>query len=189
VARPDVPAAFVRPPSGDEFPVAIDQARGAVTVTATQVPGNYALRAGGAAGGVVTGFSATLDPAATDFTRLNADSLATIWGPGQRLARTEAELVRDVNLERVGAELFGWIILLAAGVMAADWIVANRFYAPREETTAGAGPAAEFAAAAGEAAADDVKAGATATRPASRVSRSAGGPPPLPDEVEQEAGA
>jgi len=164
VPRPDVPAAFVRPPTGDEFPVAIDQARGAVTVTATQIPGNYAVRAGGAAGGLLTGFSVTLDPAATDFTRLNADSLATVWGPGQRLARTEAELVRDVNLERVGAELFGWIILLAAGVMAADWIVANRFYTPREEMAAGAGPAAEFAAAAGE-------------------------PPPLPYEVEQEAGA
>jgi len=188
VARPDVPAAFVRPPSGDEFPVAIDQARGAVTVTATQLPGNYAVRAGGAAGGLMTGFSATLDPAATDFTRLNADSLATIWGPGQRLARTEAELVRDVNLERVGAELFGWIILLAAVVMASDWIVANRFYTPREEMVAGAGPAAEFAAAAGEAAADDVKAGAAATRPASRASRFAVEPPPLPDEVEQEAG-
>jgi hypothetical protein len=39
--------------------------------------------------------------------------------------------VRDVNLERVGAELSGWIILLAALAMAADWMVANRFYAPR----------------------------------------------------------
>jgi hypothetical protein len=183
VARRDVPAAFVKPPSGDEFPVAIDQARGAITVTATQVPGNYSVRAGGAAGGVATGFSATLDPAATDFTRLRAESLAGVWGQGQRIARTEAELVRDVNLERVGAELFGWIILLAAAVMAADWIVANRFYAPREETAAGASPAAEFAAAAGEAALAE----AATARPA--AGRTSGGPPPLPDVVEQEVGA
>ena len=189
VARHDVPAAFVKPPSGDEFPVAVDQARGAITVTATQLPGNYVVRAGGAAGGVVTGFSANLGPSATDFTRLNADGLAAVWGQGQRLARTEAELVRDVNLERVGAELFGWIILLVAAIMAADWIVANRFYAPREEIAAGAGPAAEFAAAAEEATAADVKAGAAATRPAARSSRSAVEPPPLPDEVKQEAGA
>ena len=186
VARRDVPAAFVRPPSGDEFPVAIDQARGAITVTATQLPGNYSVRAGGAAGGVATGFSATLDPSATDFTRLNPDSLAVVWGQGQRLARTEAELVRDVNLERVGAELFGWIILLAAVAMAADWIVANRFYAPREEIGVGASPAAEFAAAAGEAAALGA-AGAMPARPTS--GRAAGEPPPLPDAVEQEAGA
>ena len=189
VARPDVPAAFVRPPSGDEFPVAIDQARGVLTVTATQLPGNYSVRAGGAAGGLVTGFSASLDPTATDFTRLNADSLATVWGQGQRLARTEAELVRDVNLERVGAELFGWIILLTALIMAADWIVANRFYAPREEIAAGASAAAEFAAAAEEATAADVKAGAAVTRPAARANRSAGEPPPLPEGVEQESGA
>jgi hypothetical protein len=138
---------------------------------------------------VATGFSANLDPSATDFTRLNADSLAAVWGQGQRLARTEAELVRDVNLERVGAELFGWIILLVAAVMAADWIVANRFYAPREEIAAGASTAAEFAAAAEEATAADVKAGAAVTRSAARASRSAGEPPPLPEGVEQEAGA
>jgi hypothetical protein len=189
VPRRDVPAAFVKPPSGEEFPVAIDQSRGAITVTATQIPGNYSVRAGGAAGGVATGFSANLDPAATDFTRLNADSLATVWGKSQKLARTDAELVRDVNLERVGAELFGWIILLVAAVMAADWIVANRFYTPRDEIVAGVGPAAEFAAAAGEAAADDAKAAAAATRAGPRAGRSAGEPPPLPDAVEQEAGA
>jgi hypothetical protein len=188
VSRRDVPAAFVRPPSGEEFPVAVDQTRGAITVTATQMPGNYSIRAGGAAGGMATGFSASLDPSATDFTRLNADSLAAVWGQGQRLARTEAELVRDVNLERVGAELFGWIILLVAAVMAADWVVANRFYAPRDEIAVGAGPAAEFAAAAGEAAADDAREAAAVTRPSPMPGRAAGEPPPLPSAVEQEAG-
>ena len=189
VPRRDLPAAFVKPPSGDEFPAAVDQTRGMITVTATQMPGNYSVRAGGAAGGVATGFSANLDPSATDFTRLNAESCATVWGQGQRLARTEAELVRDVNLERVGAELFGWIILLVAAVMAADWVVANRFYAPRDEIADGVGPAAEFAEAAGAAAADKAQAAAAAIRAAPRAGRSAGEPPPLPDAVEQEAGA
>ena len=187
VARRDVPAAFVKPPSGDEFPVAVDQARGAMSVTATQMPGNYSVRAGGATGGVATGFSANLDPAATDFTRLTPESLAAVWGAGQRLARTEDELVRDVNLERVGAELFGWVILLAAAVMAADWIVANRFYAPREESTGDVSPAVEFAAAAKEATAARAKAGAGATWPQPR-SGDATEPPPLPNAMEQEAG-
>ncbi|MFM8892900.1 MAG: hypothetical protein ACKOTB_15030, partial [Planctomycetia bacterium] len=147
LARHESVSAFVRPPLGEEFPVAIDQARGTVTVTATQQPGNYAVRAGGAADGIATGFSAALAPAATDFARLSAEGLATGWGAGPRVARNDAELVRDVNLGRVGAELFGWVILLAAAAMAGDWIVANRFYAPREEDVVGAGPAAEFAAA------------------------------------------
>ena len=188
VARRDVPAAFVKPPSGDEFPVAVDQARGAMSVTATQIPGNYSVRAGGATGGVATGFSANLDPAATDFTRLTPESLAAVWGAGQRLARTEDELVRDVNLERVGAELFGWVILLAAAVMAADWIVANRFYAPREESTGDVSPAVEFAAAAKEATAARAKAGAGATWPQPRSGGDATEPPPLPNAMEQEAG-
>jgi hypothetical protein len=190
VPRRDLPAAFVKPPSGDEFPVAVDPARGVLSVTATQQPGNYAVRAGGASGGVATGFSANLDPAATDFTRLNPDSLAAVWGAGQRLARTEDELVRDVNLERVGAELFGWIILLAAAVMAADWIVANRFYAPREEVGGTTSPAVEFAEAAEEKATAEAKAATGAARPRPPLSdRIVTEPPPLPDAVEQEAGA
>ena len=189
VARRDVPAAFVKPPSGDEFPVAVDQARGAMSVTATQMPGNYSVRAGGAAGGVAIGFSANLDPAATDFTRLNPESLAAVWGAGQRLARTEDELVRDVNLERVGAELFGWVILFVAAVMAADWIVANRFYAPREESSGDVSPAVEFAAAAKEATAARAKAGTGATWPRPRSGGDATEPPPLPHAMEQEAGA
>jgi hypothetical protein len=189
VSRREAPAAFVRPPEGDEFPVAIDQARGTITVTATQFPGNYSIRVGGAAGGLATGFSANLDPSATDFRRLEPDSLAAVWGEGARLARTEAELVRDVNLERVGTELFGWIILLAAAVMAADWIVANRFYTPREETAVGAGPVAKFAEAAEEAASAGARAAASARRPPPVPSRAHAEPPPLPDAVAEEAEA
>jgi hypothetical protein len=129
--RRDANTAFVRTPAGDEFPAAVDQRRGTVTVTATQVPGNYAVRVGGEVGGVSRGFSANLAAASTDFKRLDDERLAPLLGPGHRLARSEADLVRDVNLERVGAELSGWIILLAALAMAADWMVANRFYAPR----------------------------------------------------------
>jgi len=134
--RRDLPAAFVRTPAGDDFPAVVDQRRGTVTVTATQDPGNYVVRAGGEVGGIATGFSATLPRSALDFTRIPAADLAGLLGPRARLARTEEELVRDVNLERIGSELYGWIILLAALVMAADWFVANRFYAPREAPSA-----------------------------------------------------
>ena len=141
VGRRDVPAVFVHTPADDDFPAVVDQKRGTVTITATQVPGNYAVRSGGEVGGVSSGFSANLAAATTDATRLGEAALAAIFGPGHRLARTEAELVRDVNLERIGAELFSWFILLAAVAMAGDWIVANRFYAPRGEADATATPA------------------------------------------------
>ena len=147
VERRDVPAAFVRTPAGDDFPAAIDQSRGTITVTATQQPGNYVIRAGGEAGGFVKGFSANLDAAATDVLRLDDKLLQAVLGPAVKIARTEQELVRDVNLERVGAELSGWLLLLAAAVLAADWMLANRFYAPRDEpATSGTATKADFAA-------------------------------------------
>ncbi len=130
--RRDMPAAVVSTPAGDDFPAAVDQKRGTITVTSTQLPGNYVIRAGGEVGGVAKGFSVNLAPSATDFSRVPEADLAAVLGPGHRLARTEEELVRDVNIERIGSELFPWVIVLVALAMAADWIVANRFYAPRE---------------------------------------------------------
>ena len=182
VDRRDLQTAFVRTPGGDDFPIVIDQRRGTAVVTATGEPGNYTVRAGGDVGGVASGFSANLPPAAVDFTRLPDEALVAAVGPRARLARSEEELVRDVNLERIGSELYGWIILLAALAMAADWIVANRFYAPREtgETPAAAAFARELEAA--PAAAGPVPpplpprpAAAAAPPPA------AASPPPLPE--------
>ena len=170
--RRDVAAAFVRTPQGDEFPAAVDQKRGTVTVTATDVPGNYQVRTGGQAAGT-KGFSANLAAAAVDFSRVPEAELATLFGPDHRLARTEEQLVRDVNLERIGAELFGWLVILAAGMMAADWILANRFYAPRDPQ-AGPGAAETFAAEAADAEVADVSSPAA---PPPIV------PPPVPPPV------
>ena len=78
---------------------AVDQRRGTVTVTATQVPGNYRVRSGGEAAGISRGFSANLAPEAIDARRLPDASLVAAFGEGARIARNEAELVRDVRLE------------------------------------------------------------------------------------------
>ena len=146
IDRRDMPAAIVSTPAGDDFPAAVDQKRGTITVTTTQVPGNYTVRAGGDIGGITKGFSVNLPPPATDFSRLPDDALAAVLGPGHRLAKSAEQIVRDVNRERVGSELFPWVIVLVALAMAADWIVANRFYAPREGAEAERAAAAEFAA-------------------------------------------
>jgi hypothetical protein len=167
--RRDVPAAFVSTPAGDDFPAAVDQKRGTITVTATQLPGNYTVRAGGGVGGLSKGFSVNLAASATDYSRLSAQDLTKVLGTGQRLARTEDQLIRDVHRERVGSELYPWVIVLVALAMAADWVVANRFYTPREGVGLERPAAAEFAA--------DASAGGPAVPPAG----SAAEPPPLPD--------
>ncbi|MFM7107789.1 MAG: hypothetical protein ACKOZU_04190, partial [Planctomycetaceae bacterium] len=178
--RRDVAAATVRSPAGDDFPAAVDQKRGTITVTATEQPGNYVVRAGGDVGGVATGFSANLAPSATDFRRVQADDLAAVLGADRRLARTEAELVRDVRRERVGTEMYGWVIVLAALAMAADWIVANRFYAPRDDGAVPP-PAESFAGPTSGGPAPDVAPPAVAPPPMPQAAAGRRGPPPLPE--------
>jgi hypothetical protein len=178
--RRDLASASVRTPSGDDFPAAVDPVRGTITVTDTRVPGNYRIRAGGEDGGVSKGFSANLGPAELDFQRLSPEALAAVLGPGHRIARTEAELVRDVNLERIGAELFPWLILLAAIAMAADWVVANRFYAAREGVEEQQGAAVAFAEESADTAAASVDPASGVSPGPPAPSRPRGSPPPLP---------
>jgi len=143
------PAAFVKTPGGDEFPAAVQSGRGTIVVTETRESGNYRVQAGGERDGFRGGFSANLDPSGTDLTRLDDKGRETVLGPQVRVARTADEVVREVNLERVGAELYGWIILVAAAVMIGDWILANRFHPPKEIDEPVGLDAAEFQAAAG----------------------------------------
>ena len=143
--RHDLPTATVRTPLGDTFPVAIDQQQGAVAVSATRQPGNYRIRSGGKTGGFVKGFSARLPKSSTDFSRLKDDELPLMLGVDRRIVLDTESLDRDVMNYRVGAELSGWFFLLAAGLLALDWWMSNRFYAPREGAEPEAGAAEIFA--------------------------------------------
>lgn len=136
----------VQTPADDEFPAAVDPQQRTVTVSATREPGNYQLLAGGQVGGFRGGFSANLPPPATDCRRLSDDDARELFGADTPLARTGDEIVREVHLERVGTELSGWLILLVAAVMAGDWIVANRFYAPRDDSEPPMRPSVDFEA-------------------------------------------
>ena len=143
--RHDLPTATVRTPLGDTFPVAIDQQQGAIAVSATRQPGNYRIRSGGKTGGFVKGFSARLPKSSTDFSRLKDDELPLMLGVDRRIVLDTESLDRDVMNYRVGAELSDWFFLLAAGLLALDWWMSNRFYAPREGAEPEAGAAEIFA--------------------------------------------
>jgi len=145
VARRDLPTVTVRTPLGDSFPAAVDQQRGTIAVTGTQQPGSYAVQSGGEVGGFAGGFSVRLPRAATDFQRIADADLPAVLGAGHRVVADIESLQRDVALERVGTELSGWLLLLAAAVLAADWGLANRFYAPREGADPEATAAVSFA--------------------------------------------
>jgi len=142
-AELDAPV-VVQTPADDEFPAAVDPQQRTVTVSATQEPGNYRLLSGGEVDGFRGGFSANLPSAATDCRRLQPDEATELFGENTPLARTGDEIVREVTLERVGTELSGWLILLVAVVMAGDWMVANRFYAPRDDRGPEGRPSDDF---------------------------------------------
>ena len=178
IDRHDLPTATVRTPLGDTFPAAVDQRRGTIAVTATRQPGSYGVASGGEVGGFARGFSVQLPAAATDFRRLAEADLPALLGAGHRVVDDVASLERDVAMERVGTDLSGWLLLLAAAVLALDWGMANRFYAPR----AGADP--ETTAAVDFAESLDT-AGATGEVRPPPVPRSPGPltqPPPLPPD-------
>ena len=178
--RHDLPTATVRTPLGDTFPVAIDQQQGSIAVSATRQPGNYRIRSGGKTSGFVKGFSARLPKSSTDFSRLKDDELPLMLGVDRRIVLDTESLDRDVMNYRVGAELSGWLFLLAAGLLALDWWMSNRFYAPREGAEPEAGAAEIFA----ESVQVDGDAGDIPPPPVPlSKSNEESMPPPLPAEI------
>ena len=122
---------FVLFAPGDlSLPLSADPKQQRLTVTATDQPGNYRIVAGGTEDGVDIGFSVNLTPQQTELDRISADELREVFGPFpfHPPARTKEQIDRDVSAGRVGRELFTPLILLVMLVLAAEQLVANRFY-------------------------------------------------------------
>ena len=119
----------LRTPEGEEFPQAVDQKVGTVTMTTTNSAGNYLLRAGGSEGGVRIGFSVNVPAASTDLARLTNEEFLDLLGKKRiRLSRGKNEIERDVSLGRTGQELYPLLILLVAVVLGAEHLLANKFH-------------------------------------------------------------
>jgi hypothetical protein len=116
-------------PGDTKFPLSADPKQNVLLVSATDEVGNYRVQAGGRASGVDRGFSVNLASRQTELTRLTKDELAGLFGDVPfRLARNQNEIERDVSMARVGRELFSPLILLLAVLLAAECLLANRFY-------------------------------------------------------------
>ncbi len=116
---------------------AVDERQNAIVVSNTDLPGNYRLQAGGE-DGVRLGFSVNQPPDTSRLERATPDELAQLFGEIPfRVARSQEEIVRDVNLGRVGRELYPLLMLLALLALLAEQWLANRFYR-RGDTSGGA---------------------------------------------------
>jgi len=116
------------PPQGDPLRQAVDERQNAVVVSSTDLPGNYRLQAGGD-DGVRLGFSVNGSVETSSLERATPAELAQVFGDvPYRIARNQAEIIRDVNLGRVGRELYPLLMLLAVLALLAEQWLANRFY-------------------------------------------------------------
>lgn len=102
-----------------------------LVVGATGSPGNYRVRAG--AGRLDAGFSVNSPANVGQLTRINADELieslqAANASDRVRFARSRDQLARQVDIGRVGREVYPWLIALMAMAFAAEQVISNRFY-------------------------------------------------------------
>lgn len=129
-------------PRSDQIRLPLDDKQNALVVAATEAPGNYRLQAGGGDKKVELGFSVNLPRDISQLERTTPEELKTVFGDAPfRLARSRDEIDRSVSAARVGQELFPYLIVLLVVVLAAEQVLANRFYqdydtAPKESAAA-----------------------------------------------------
>jgi hypothetical protein len=108
----------------------------AVTIRFNDVPGVYRLR-GNMEGPVVRGFSSNLPASATDLTRVPPGELDSLLGKDRyQLARDREEIHRVVGQQRVGQEMYPYVIVLLIVALALEQLLANRFYRGEEKDQA-----------------------------------------------------
>ena len=116
-------------PEGERFRRTTDSQNQTIAVTATNWPGHYRIQSGGTRGGIDQGFSVNVPRELSDLDRIDHEALKELFGEREFLtARSQRELVRIQGQGRVGRELFGFLIVLAALVLAGEHVLANRFY-------------------------------------------------------------
>ncbi len=111
-----------------------------LSIATAEMLGNYRVRAGGQEGRLDRGFTVNLPAETTRLDRIAADEIIKALGDKRtRVARTRQDIEVRVGLARMGRELFPWLILAVASILAAEQLLANRFYraAGNENRSAG----------------------------------------------------
>jgi hypothetical protein len=92
------------------------------------MPGHYRFK-GVLDGPVTRGFSATIDPATVDLTRLEPEELDKALGAGRyQLAKNQDEISRKQGQARKGREFYPLLMLMMFAAIVIEYLVSNRFY-------------------------------------------------------------
>ena len=116
-------------PGDFEVRLTPDLTKNNLIVNSTDAVGNYRVAAGGADDRYLRGFSVNLASEQTDLTRIDEEHLTRIFGDTPfQMARQRSQLEGNVSRGRVGRELFPSLLLLLVFALAAEHVLANRFY-------------------------------------------------------------
>jgi hypothetical protein len=100
-----------------------------LSISSTEMIGNYRLRAGGQKETLDRGFSVNVPEELLMLERASTTDIVAALGKERvRVARHRDEIEVRVGLGRTGRELFPALILAVALVLAAETLLANRFY-------------------------------------------------------------
>ena len=115
-------------PAEDQTPATLNAIDGMIRYRFTDLPGTYRLK-GQLDGPVLRGFSTSLDPAATDLTRLDPDVLDTFLGAGRyQIVQQQEEIKRQQGTNRRGKELYPLLMLMLLIAMSVENLISNQFY-------------------------------------------------------------
>ena len=114
-------------PRGDD-PTKVLASDDRLSYSFTNIPGPFRLK-GLFDGPVVRGFSVNLPAESTDLTRISTLELDRSLGEDNyQLASEREEIVRQQSSMRIGTEFYPILMLLLAGIFAAEHLMSNRFY-------------------------------------------------------------
>jgi len=105
-----------------------------ITIPGIAQVGNYRVQGGTADSPVELGFSVNYGPEQSQLTRLTPEQLKVTFGSFEpSVVRSSGELKRIARTRREGQELFPWLIILVAVLLAAEHVLANVFYGMRDK--------------------------------------------------------
>jgi hypothetical protein len=102
--------------------------KGELTISGVEHIGNYQVHIEGEPD---RGFSVNLPARLTDLARMTEKEINDLFGPyAPQIARSSEQIVRNQGEARVGREIYTWLIIVVAGLLAMEYIVSNWFYKP-----------------------------------------------------------
>jgi hypothetical protein len=116
-------------PDGSAARQAVTPGQHSISISTTEELGNYRVRAGGRQERLDRGFSVNVPTEMSRLERVVAADVVKVLGKNRtHLATNRDEIALGVGVGRVGRELFPLLILVVALAMAAEQLLANRFY-------------------------------------------------------------